>query len=869
MPVEKIIIGRNREDMKSYGSRGAVYIGKHIVGEGEEAHLTNPVYMDVVRPHITLISGKRGSGKCIEENTLVTLADGRVLPVKDLENDIRSVHGLDNKLKITPLQTTSFFKRKVSKLIKIRTRSGREIRLTPEHPLLTVNGWEDARNLSIGSRIATPRIINTFGKGHMEEHKIKLLAYLIAEGHLANSFVLFSNMDKEIVNDFYHCIEDFNPELKISIHSKPGCFRVTKRNRKAIIKKIMFKKNGDFAKRISIPQDMSSIRKWLNNIGIYGLLSKDKKIPNEVFILPKRKIALFLNRLFSCDGSLYKHKTQHGRVWEISYSSSSETLIRQVQHLLLRFGILSRLRFKKVYCNKKLFNVFELVVGTNNIEKFINEIGFFGRKSTIESSCLEEMSKIKRNPNVDTIPKEVWDIYRPKNWAKIGRLVGYSSGKSLRTSINYGPSRQKLLQIAQFDENEMMKMLAESDIFWDEVVSIEEMVGEFNVCDISVPETHNFCANDIVVHNSYTGAVIAEEITLLPKDIRNNLSVLMIDTMGIYWSMKKPNTADAKIIKEWGLEPKGMNVKLFVPSGLQKEYEDAGVSVDGFITLASSELTDQDWITTFGFNALDDYSILIENTIRKLKKRNISYSIDDIISEIELSDKADNKTKMAVISRFEAAKNWGIFEKTGTKIKDIFKKGVVSVIDVSHYARTSSGWSVRGLLVGILSRKIFQERVSARKTEEFEIMGGESKDTIPMVWIVIDEAHQFIPSEGTTPALGPMLTLIKEGRQPGISLLLITQRPNKLHGDALAQSDLVISHRLTAQADIEALRSVMQTYMLKDIEGYINTLPRKPGSAIVLDDNQERIFPIQIKPRLSWHAGGSPAAIKKKGIFDD
>ena len=113
-----------------------------------------------------------------------------------------------------------------------------------------------------------------------------------------------------------------------------------------------------------------------------------------------------------------------------------------------------------------------------------------------------------------------------------------------------------------------------------------------------------------------------------------------------------------------------------------------------------------------------------------------------------------------------------------------------------------------------------------------------------------------------------MLTLIKEGREPGISLVLITQRPEKLHPDALAQSDLVISHRLTSRADVEALRSVMQTYMLKDIQEYMNKLPRKKGAALILDDNSERIYTAQIRPRISWHAGGSPSAIKKKGFFD-
>ena len=70
------------------------------------------------------------------------------------------------------------------------------------------------------------------------------------------------------------------------------------------------------------------------------------------------------------------------------------------------------------------------------------------------------------------------------------------------------------------------------------------------------------------------------------------------------------------------------------------------------------------------------------------------------------------------------------------------------------------------------------------------------------------------------------------------------------------------------QADMTALQNIMQTYMLKNIQELINTLPRKKGAAIVLDDNSERIYTLQIRPRISWHAGGSPSAIEKKGIFD-
>jgi len=239
----------------------------------------------------------------------------------------------------------------------------------------------------------------------------------------------------------------------------------------------------------------------------------------------------------------------------------------------------------------------------------------------------------------------------------------------------------------------------------------------------------------------------------------------------------------------------------------------------------------------------------------------------DMIAAIQADKGTEQRVKDALVNRFLAAEGWGIFGKEGVKAEDLVRPGSVTVLDVSHYMQISEGWSVRSMLIGILCRKLFHSRLMARKTEEMEVMTGEARPTMPMVWLIIDEAHQFLPSRGKTAASEPLLTLVRQGREPGISLLFITQRPNKLHEDALAQADIIISHRLTAEADLQALRGIMQTYMLEDIGAYINDLPRSKGTAIILDDNSERIYPMQARPRKSWHAGGSPAAIKESSLL--
>ena len=194
------------------------------------------------------------------------------------------------------------------------------------------------------------------------------------------------------------------------------------------------------------------------------------------------------------------------------------------------------------------------------------------------------------------------------------------------------------------------------------------------------------------------------------------------------------------------------------------------------------------------------------------------------------------------------------------------------MLDVSPYATMASGWEIKSLVVGLICRTLFNKRMLARKTEEFKTVDAAmhyfSKDEKekmdePLVWIAIDEAHELLPREGKTAATDALITILREGRQPGISLILASQQPGKIHTDVLTQSDTVLSHRLTARMDVEALGQLTQSYMRHGLEREIDLLPRVKGAAVVFDDSNERIFPVQMRPRFTWHGGGSPIAIRE------
>ena len=372
---------------------------------------------------------------------------------------------------------------------------------------------------------------------------------------------------------------------------------------------------------------------------------------------------------------------------------------------------------------------------------------------------------------------------------------------------------------------------------------------------------------------SYTLGVIAEGVSDLPEEIRQNVSIILLDTMGVYWTMKYPNKQDKELLEQWGLEPKGLDINIFTPSGYFEEFKEKDIPTDYPFAIQPSELNPSDWITTFGIKQEDPVGVLIEKVILELKERGENYGIKEIIKNIEKDKDFEDVVKKAAKNRFYSADKWGLFDENGTPLSKLAAPGQVSVLDLSCYATMSGSWNIKNLVVGLVSDKLFVQRMVARRDEEFKELHREmnpysdefkAKQEQPLVWLVIDEAHEFIPKDEKTLATDPLITILREGRQPGISLILASQQPGKVHTDVMTQADTVLSHRITAKLDTEALGTLMQSYMRKGLVGELDDLPREKGAAVIFDDTNERLYPIRVRPRFTWHGGSSPTAIQKK-----
>ncbi|MCR4327462.1 MAG: DUF87 domain-containing protein [Nanoarchaeota archaeon] len=372
---------------------------------------------------------------------------------------------------------------------------------------------------------------------------------------------------------------------------------------------------------------------------------------------------------------------------------------------------------------------------------------------------------------------------------------------------------------------------------------------------------------------SYTLGVLTEEISSLPKAVSENIASLIFDTMGIYWTMKYVNEKDKNLLQEWGLKPKSIPVTVFAPFGHYEELKDKGIPIDKVFALDPAELEPEDWIITFGLDLINPISVLIERTLLKIRESKKSFTIKMIVEEIEKDKKSEKETLNAAIGLFEAADTWGIFAKDKTKptkTNDLVKGGITSVLDLSSY-NSIGAFNVRALVISLISRKLFKERMERRKYEEVKSISRgldysnlSEKKEYPLVWLFIDEAHEFLPKDEKIISTDALIQILREGRQPGLSIVLATQQPGKIHTDVMTQSDIVISHRVTSKPDIEALNGMMQSYLTDTIQGYMNDLPGLKGSAIILDDNSERIYPMRIRPRFTWHGGEAPSAVNEK-----
>ena len=351
---------------------------------------------------------------------------------------------------------------------------------------------------------------------------------------------------------------------------------------------------------------------------------------------------------------------------------------------------------------------------------------------------------------------------------------------------------------------------------------------------------------------SYTLGVIIEELFVQE---RGKAVLLIADPMGIYHTMALPNETQWDEVRKAGLLAQGFPVRLIVPGDPVARFGDAqvlnqlqtnGVEVKS-LWINAHDLSADAWCEIFNLGINEVMGIAMWRAVEDLHETGHPFTVADLVECIRKDKRAKDVTIEALENRLTVAEKWGIFSESPMQLTDVFSLDHINVLDLSVLDAGTKG--LRNLVLDIVARRLFTERTQMRRREEF---GLETQ--LPRVWMAIDEAHQFVPQGRASLCKEMLIRWVKEGRQPGLSLIVATQQPSAIDAELLSQCDLIVAHKITTWDDIHALDRLSATYMQGDLKGYIRELNRQ-GEALLVDDETEVVNTIRVRPRLSAHGG--------------
>ena len=434
--------------------------------------------------------GEYGFPECVVGDTWVLdAATGRRVRIEDVvEGSEKLTHTVscDSRLRLRKrrvLRATPSGRREV---FRLRTALGRELLATPEHPLLTVMGWRPLASLSPGDHVAVARGLPSLGRRRWPRHEIVVLAQLVAEGNLCHPTTFYFYAKEPGPRDeFVRMVERF-PNTRATVRRHHDCFSVHVRR----------------ADR-RLP---CGALEWAERLGLRGKNARQKQLPAEAFTLTAADLALLLARLWEGDGTL-------SSAFHASYDTVSRVLAEQVQHLLLRFGIVARIyERRRQYQGEAWLGYTVTVTGKANLERFFAAIARRFADPRKRKLARELTRGGEGRMTRDVVPVEVRAQVREardaagRSWVEIGRRTGLGmraiQGKG---TGKHGFQRWVIERLGRDLRSRALVDLGTSDLYWDRVVSVER-VGVRETYDLTIDGDPNFLANDFVVHNSHAAS---------------------------------------------------------------------------------------------------------------------------------------------------------------------------------------------------------------------------------------------------------------------------------------------------------------------------------------------------------------------------
>lgn len=348
-------------------------LGENVWSKSEEILRSVPVNVRTAVPSCF------SSSKCVWEHDAVQLADGRVVPARDLVDQEFTIMGWAEDGSLTPRRAWAEWNA-VETVYRLTTSSGRQVVRNEQHPLWKARrtmstragaqrgvvgvvpepvGWTPLKDLAPGDMILVPDRTEVRPTGSLGRDRAALMGYLLGDGHTTRE-VRFTHLPGEALDDFQRIVGALGGRCYVQ-QTKGAALDITARG------------TGERRGQWLHNPIVDLVREW----GLRGERARTKRFPAQAWTLPNDEMAVLLGALFACDGyaSVRRLNGEATPQSIIGISLANEGLIRDVQRAMLRLGIPGGIRRSTTRVNGQPYDYWTWTISTATaLRRFVEQI---------------------------------------------------------------------------------------------------------------------------------------------------------------------------------------------------------------------------------------------------------------------------------------------------------------------------------------------------------------------------------------------------------------------------------------------------------------------------------------------------------------
>lgn len=309
---------------------------------------------------------------------------------------------------------------------------------------------------------------------------------------------------------------------------------------------------------------------------------------------------------------------------------------------------------------------------------------------------------------------------------------------------------------------------------------------------------------------SYSASVLVEELLDRSKD-KGRVATIIADVHGEYTSLSK--SSEGADYSDRISVVRGENVKIGAPNMTAYRFREFIPDMSGSQTRELKRVLSE-----------------LRSEMRNGRGR---YDLEDIIAKVEENGESNKQLRRALLDRLYDLKSLQIFGNNDyPSWKELAKPGKAAILDLSRVFSLRK----KRVILTYFARKLFNKRKAGQA---------------PPFALLLEEAHQFAPSQRSAISSSILKTIAREGRKFYASLILVSQRPVRLSTTVLSQANTNIILRVTNPYDLDHIKKSSER-ITRDTADIISSLP--VGQALVVGEAVNHPIFMKVRERKTQEA---------------